>query len=128
MIMPIQPEPFPSSHGPVTAAEIVDDQERRRFEISSSDQLAGYAEYRDLPHGRAFVHTVIDPQRAGLGLGSRLIESVLDEARAEGRNVIPLCPFVRRYIQRHPSYADLVADQKRFGLYLKSDGEQPAQS
>jgi predicted GNAT family acetyltransferase len=27
--------------------------------------------------------------------------------------VIPRCPFVRGWIERHPEYADLVADDER---------------
>jgi predicted GNAT family acetyltransferase len=102
---------------------VADNREARRFEILRGGRIAGFAEYRDLPHGRAFVHTVIHSQQDGLG--STLIQTLLDEARAEKRNVIPLCPFVRRYIRRNPRYADLVADQKRFGIGLPPDSERP---
>ena len=53
-----------------------------------------------------------------MGLASQLIRSALDEARAAGREVLPFCPFVRSFIQRHPAYVDLVRKPQRFGLLL----------
>jgi predicted GNAT family acetyltransferase len=43
---------------------------------------------------------------------------VLDDAREHGQQVLPYCPFVRSYIERHQEYADLVpaAERERFGL------------
>jgi len=80
--------------------------------------LAGYVTYRDGRSGRAFEHTVIATRYQGMGLASQLIRSALDEARAIGRNVLPFCPFVRSFIQRHPAYVDLVGQPQRFGLTL----------
>jgi predicted GNAT family acetyltransferase len=42
------------------------------------------------------------------GLGSALVAGALDDARARGLRVVPICPFVDAYIRRHPDYADLV--------------------
>jgi predicted GNAT family acetyltransferase len=33
---------------------------------------------------------------------------VLDQARADGVLVRPICPFIKEWIARHPDYADLV--------------------
>jgi predicted GNAT family acetyltransferase len=54
------------------------------------------------------VHTEIDPAFEGKGLGSALAAGALDAERALGEPVVPLCPFIRSYIDRHPDYADLV--------------------
>ena len=43
-------------------------------------------------------------------VGSVLVRGALDDIRAAGRTVRPLCPFVRAWIDRHPEYADLVSD------------------
>jgi predicted GNAT family acetyltransferase len=53
-------------------------------------------------------HTEVDPAFEGLGLGSKLVAGALEDIRARGLEIVPLCPFVRRYLQRHPEYADLV--------------------
>jgi predicted GNAT family acetyltransferase len=123
--MPMSSQPEPSSAAGTRPVEtvVVDRPDQHRFEILSTGQLTGYAEYRDLPHGRAFVRTVIDPRYRGLGLDSHLVKGALDEARQQRRHVVPLCPFVRRYLRRHPSYLDLVPDQKRFGLDRPPDND-----
>jgi predicted GNAT family acetyltransferase len=58
----------------------------------------------------AFLHTEVDPTVQRRGLGSALVAGALDDARARGLAVVPLCPFVDAYIRRHPEYADLVVD------------------
>jgi len=44
----------------------------------------------------------------GRGHGSTLVKGVLDIARTQGLKVVPVCPFVKAYIDRHPEYADLL--------------------
>jgi predicted GNAT family acetyltransferase len=80
--------------------------------------VAGFADYRRRGSTISFTHTVIDPSFEGRGLGSILARGALDAARDAGMAVLPFCPFIRRYIQRHPAYLDLVpADQRtRFDL------------
>jgi predicted GNAT family acetyltransferase len=55
-------------------------------------------------------HTEVDQDAGRSGLGSSLVRSALDDVRSQGIKVVPLCPFVRGWIDRHPDYADLVAD------------------
>jgi predicted GNAT family acetyltransferase len=42
-------------------------------------------------------------------LGSLLARTALDDARARQLRVVPSCPFVRGYVERHQEYADLLA-------------------
>jgi predicted GNAT family acetyltransferase len=44
----------------------------------------------------------------GKGVGSKLVQGALDQVRAAGLQVIPECPFVKAWIEKHPEYADLV--------------------
>lgn len=85
------------------------DADGRRFEIFLDDVLAGHARFRDLDGVRTFVHTQIDSQFEGRGLGGQLIREALDQTRAAGLRVIPECPFVRSFIEKHPEYDELVA-------------------
>lgn len=102
----------------VDAAAVTDHPERERYEIAADGALAGFAQYRARPGLIAFVHTEIDPAFEGRGLGSRLIRAALDDSRAKGLIVLPFCPFVNAYIERHPEYADLVPEafRQKFGL------------
>jgi predicted GNAT family acetyltransferase len=54
-------------------------------------------------------HTVVPPEIEGRGIGSRLIRGALDAARDRGVKVVPQCPFVRAYIEKHPEMRDLLA-------------------
>jgi uncharacterized protein len=104
----------------VTTSEprIVDDAAAHRFEILVDGAVAGYAEYRRRGGSVAFTHTVVEEAFEGRGLGSVLARGVLDAVRAEGATVLPFCPFIRSWMQRHPEYTDLVptARRARFGL------------
>jgi uncharacterized protein len=66
----------------------------------------------------AFMHTEIGDRFEGQGVGSQLVREALDEARAKGLQVLPFCPFVNGWIERHREYADLVPETHReaFGL------------
>ncbi|MEV4297661.1 GNAT family N-acetyltransferase [Microbispora rosea] len=98
--------------------QVADNREASRFEITVDGALAGFAEYRLHGPRISFTHTEIDPAFGGRGLGSTLVRAALDAARDSGLSVLPFCPFVQRYIERHPDYLDLVpADQRaRFSL------------
>jgi predicted GNAT family acetyltransferase len=88
--------------------DVHDNPEKHRFEIYDDGKLAGFAIYVRRPGRLIFVHTEIDPAFEGRGLGSQLARAALDAARASGDRVVPLCPFIGQFIDRHPEYGDLV--------------------
>ena len=104
---------------------VVDNAEAHRFEILVEDQIAGFAEYRRRDGAVAFTHTVIDPGFEGRGLGSVLARGALDATREAGSAVLPFCPFIRGYIQRHPVYLDLVPAARRAEFRLAPASDQP---
>ena len=92
---------------------VTDVSDRRRFEIAVDGAVLGFAEYRRRPGVISFIHTEIDPAHKGEGLGTLLVKSALDTARAEGLAVLPYCPFVQGFIDRHREYLDLVPVERR---------------
>lgn len=52
-------------------------------------------------------HTFTPPEARGKGIASALVRSALDHARHEGLQVIPTCPYVASWLDKHPDYADL---------------------
>ena len=47
--------------------------------------------------------TFVPDSMRGRGVARAMIERMLDNARSAGQRVIPLCPFVRAYADRHRS-------------------------
>ena len=64
--------------------------------------------YRRVDEGTLdFEHTYVPPELRGGGLGGRLVREGLEWAKREGYWVIPSCPFVAEFIERHPEYREL---------------------
>jgi predicted GNAT family acetyltransferase len=85
---------------------------RRReqdYAITVDGRHAGRALFQLRDDAVVLTHTEVDPAFEGQGVGSALAKGALDDIRAQGKRVVPLCPFIARYIQNHPEYADLVA-------------------
>ncbi|XRQ03899.1 GNAT family N-acetyltransferase [Actinomadura welshii] len=92
------------------STEITDNAERKRYEIRVDGELAGFAAYEPAEGDTvALTHTEIDPAFEGKGLGGKLARGALDDLRGTGRTVIPVCPFIKSWIQKHPDYHDVVA-------------------
>lgn len=86
---------------------IADNPEQKRWEARDGDEVVGFAEYILTDELAVFPHTVV--HREGEGIGGKIVRAALDAVRAEGtRKVMPQCPFVKSWIQKHPEYADLV--------------------
>ena len=47
-------------------------------------------------------------QVCGRGIGSQLAKGALDQVRKRGMKVVPLCPFIKAYIEKHAEYQDLL--------------------
>jgi predicted GNAT family acetyltransferase len=80
-----------------------------RYELATDAGMAFLA-YRDTSLGhRILAHTEVPRAVERRGLGTRLVVAALDDARAHDRRIVPACPFVKSYIERHKEYEDLVA-------------------
>ena len=88
--------------------QVSDLPERHRFEAQVDGELAGYLMYRRDGGQVTLVHTEVKPRFEGHGVGSLLARAALGQARAQGCAVLPLCPFISQWLQRHPEYLDLV--------------------
>ena len=90
-------------------SEVRKNVDQQQFEVWVDDEHVGLLTY--VPRGNVWLlpHTEVQPAFEGRGLAGELVRATLDEARAEGVTVIPACPYVARWIERHPDYADLVA-------------------
>jgi predicted GNAT family acetyltransferase len=87
-------------------SDIVNDRAHHRFELMVDGHLA-ISYYKLEGNVVSFIHTEVPPELGGKGVGSRLVRGALDQIRAEGMKVIPVCPFVKAWIADHPEYKDL---------------------
>ena len=92
-------------------SEVKDNPALSRFEMASGGAVA-FVEYERAGGGRiALLHTEVPDALSGQGVGSKLVRGTLDAIRPEGLKVVPRCEFVAAYIERHPEYRDLLADE-----------------
>ncbi|MFT3661118.1 MAG: GNAT family N-acetyltransferase [Gordonia sp. (in: high G+C Gram-positive bacteria)] len=101
--------------GAITVTHLAE-RERYRAEIDEDGAPVevGYIDYtRDAGHADgdriALTHTVVYDRFGGHGYAGQLVRTVLDDIRADGNKVVPVCSYVVRYIEKHPEYSDLVA-------------------
>ena len=90
-------------------AVVVNAPEASRYELLLDGERIGELAYRRRKHGIAFTHTNVTTAYEGRGLGSRLAEAALEDARRQGLAVVPLCPFIAWYIEQHPEHRNLIA-------------------
>jgi uncharacterized protein len=87
--------------------DVVNNTSQHRYELAVEGHIA--ATYYTLADGViTFVHTEVPPELGGKGIGSKLIRGALDQVRADGLKVIPECPFVKAFIEKHADYQDLL--------------------
>lgn len=89
---------------------VTDNSDESRFEARLDGDLAGFADYRLTDATIAFTHTEVFPEFEGKGVGGALARGALDTVRTEDdRKVVPLCPFIKAWIERHPDYQSMLA-------------------
>lgn len=90
------------------ALTIQENKGQRQFE-TTVDGHPARIEYIRQPDKIFLTHTEVHPALEGKGIGSQLIKQVLEQVEAENLKLIPLCPFVAAYLQRHPEWQRLLA-------------------
>jgi uncharacterized protein len=79
----------------------------RRF-VADVDGKTAYITYREPNRGVLELdHTYVPREHRGGGIASQLTVHALEYARERGYRVVPSCPFVAAYIERHPQYREL---------------------
>ncbi|MBC3193318.1 N-acetyltransferase [Pseudonocardia sp. C8] len=79
-----------------------------RYEIALDGARVGLAAYVDAADQRIFYHTEIDDAYGGRGLAGTLVRAALTATRDEGRRIVPVCPYVKKWVGSHDDVADAV--------------------
>ncbi len=70
-----------------------------RYVLRLGDVIAGFTTFQPDAEGRlVFAHTGVDPTYKGRGLGGVLLAQAMADVAERGETVVPVCPFVRRYL------------------------------
>lgn len=87
--------------------DVIDNTTAHRFELVDSGATA-FLTYRMKGEAIEYLHAETPPELQGHGVAGAIVKFALERDKAAGRKVIPTCPFVKTYIERHPEYASLV--------------------
>lgn len=90
-----------------TPVQVTNNSSASQFEIHV-DGTVGTLAYSDRDGKLYLIHTEVPKQLEGRGYAAALAKTALEYAKEQGLEVVPFCPFVRAYLQRHPEYASLV--------------------
>jgi len=86
------------------SADVIDNTDASRFELCADGWLAELV-YHIRGDRLVLIHTEVPLELEGRGLGGRLVTAAADRAAREGLTLVPLCPFARGWLGRHPEAA-----------------------
>ncbi|MCK0438183.1 N-acetyltransferase [Gordonia alkaliphila] len=94
-----------------TTFAVVDRPDESRYVLvdqSSDGREAGEESYVDVDAAgtveRVLFHTGVDEAYGGQGLASFLVQHVVADVVARGYAIVPVCPYVAKWLTRHPEY------------------------
>jgi predicted GNAT family acetyltransferase len=87
---------------------VTDNAEHHRFELAEAGAVA-FADYRRDGDRLVIPHVEAPDALRGTGAAGRLMEGVVEHARAEGRKIVPVCSYAAAWLKRHSEHADVVA-------------------
>ncbi len=90
---------------------VVDNKEENRFETVIDGHQA-IVEYTVQPGVLSLNHIEVSKALSGQGVASEMTEKILLEIELRGLKVIPVCPFIKKYISKHPEWNSILVDEK----------------
>lgn len=84
--------------------KVEDNRAASRFEMRGDDALAELI-YRKNGNRLVLIHTEVPEAMGGHGIAGQLVQAAVDEAVASGMTIVPLCPYARSWLERHPDVA-----------------------
>lgn len=82
-----------------------DPKEKKYYAVIEGHE--GHVAYSETGDGkRDFHHTYVPPELRGRGVAEAVVRHALDDTRKEGHGYVATCPFVQKFIERHPEYKE----------------------
>ncbi|MDD4921715.1 MAG: GNAT family N-acetyltransferase [Bacteroidales bacterium] len=93
---------------------ITQNKEAYRFETTLENGQVAYLDYNEINDALNYAHTYVPKTFEGRGIAASIVKFALEYARNSHLHIIPSCPYVATYIERHPEYRDLVKQGPSF--------------
>ena len=106
--------------------ELREDVENHRYVVEVDGAIAGFTVYHMAGGRNIFVHTEIEPDYEGKGVGSALARYALDDVQSRDGTIVPLCPFIAGWIERHPEYRVLIDQPLLDRINLRAQAGSPS--
>ncbi len=93
----------------MTQLHLEENETKGRFYIEAKD--GDVAEMTFSKTGETLLiidHTEVPPSLSGTGVGLQLVTAGVEYARANGRKVVPLCPYAAHQFRKHPEWRDVL--------------------
>jgi uncharacterized protein len=87
--------------------QVLDNAAHSRYEMQFAAGTA-FIDYTASGNVRTLTHAEVPPELRGGGAAARLTSGALELARSQGVKVIPRCPYIVAFMERHPEYQDLL--------------------
>ena len=88
--------------------QVRNNRDRFRYELLVDGEVVAFVQYNMRGGRLLLVHTEVPDKDSGRGYATELIHGALEDIRGRGLKIVPVCPFVERYIEQHPEYDDMV--------------------
>ena len=98
--------------------EVKNNTEEHRYEAQVGEAMAELTYHRD-GDKITYVHTEVPDEMEGRGIGGSLAHTALEDARAQNLSIVPRCPFVAAYVQKHEEYHSLLTPEERERILRK---------
>jgi uncharacterized protein len=88
--------------------QVLDNTAQSRYEMTLEGGIA-FIDYTVSGNVRTLTHAEVPVALRGGGVAARLTSGALQLARSQGIKVLPRCPYIVTFMERHPEYQDLMA-------------------
>lgn len=78
------------------------DPQQEAFEVrTQADEVAGRTFFRTRGQERIFFHTEVSEEFGGRGIGTALVRGAVEATRAEGVQIVAVCPLVKGFLDKN---------------------------
>jgi len=91
----------------MSMSKVHDNADHQRYELEAPEGNS-FADYRDVGGKRQILHVETAPEAQGRGYAAKLMDGIVEDARANGRKITPFCSYARAYFARHADAADVL--------------------